>query len=272
MQGHKPKDALSLGWLLGCTLVILLSVAFSAALVFADQSEAVLNRLQEQGCFSQPASDKCEELRHEYETAYQADEAATRPWMVAYLTSLAIVSLFGVFVFLRTPRALSEVHDSQQVHPRSRTYVRSVLLIAGVVVGLLAAVLSFVYWEHAPIIAAIARAGLSIFVLSLLALIGLGIGALQRHLRGWLSSPDSDAPQSNPKAIASMVFGISGIILIPFILPITAIVLGNRARRELTARPQDTGAGFAVAGVMLGWLGIVLDILLTFVLLILLAG
>jgi hypothetical protein len=264
------QNVLPLAWLTGCVVVLLLSVVVSAAHNFADHAEAALNQLRDQGCFSDSPSEECETLVQDFQVASRADEAVTRPWMVAYLTALGGVSFVGLFAFGRAPYTLTEPHASQKGHPLTRTSVRSLFLVAGAVAGLLATVPILMYWEHAPVLEAIAHAGLSIFILFFMALIGLGIGVAFRHLRGWLSSPTNDTAQSNPKAIASLVCGIVGISIIPFVLPIAAIILGNGARRELLARPQDSGSGSAVAGVLLGWIGIAFNIMVATIVLILL--
>lgn len=70
------------------------------------------------------------------------------------------------------------------------------------------------------------------------------------------ASVANDVSSSSGKATASLILGIIGIVLIPIIAPIAAIVLGRRAKDEIAANPGMTGAGLAQAGVVLGWVSL----------------
>ncbi|MFD7616493.1 DUF4190 domain-containing protein [Streptomyces sp. NPDC059802] len=63
------------------------------------------------------------------------------------------------------------------------------------------------------------------------------------------------APLPSGKATASMVLGILGLLLIPIILPIIALCLGISAKR-MADRGQGGGRGQAVAGIVMGSVGI----------------
>jgi predicted acyltransferase len=63
--------------------------------------------------------------------------------------------------------------------------------------------------------------------------------------------------QTNGRAIASLVCGIGGLVLLPVVLSVLALVFGYQARRELRERPGEGGGGLATAGVVLGWIGVV---------------
>jgi hypothetical protein len=64
--------------------------------------------------------------------------------------------------------------------------------------------------------------------------------------------------KTNGLAIASMVLGILGGYGVTAIL---ALVFGYRARREIDeSGGTQTGRGFAIAGIVLGWVGIALFI------------
>ena len=68
---------------------------------------------------------------------------------------------------------------------------------------------------------------------------------------GWAAPP---APKTNAYAIASLVLGIVGPLIVGHIL---AIVFGNRAKREIEeSSGRQTGAGLATAGIILGWVGV----------------
>ncbi|MEU9316779.1 DUF4190 domain-containing protein [Streptomyces sp. NPDC048295] len=68
------------------------------------------------------------------------------------------------------------------------------------------------------------------------------------------------APLPSGKATASMVLGILGLVLIPIILPIIALCLGISAKR-MADRGQGGGRGQAVAGIVMGWVGVAFALL-----------
>jgi Domain of unknown function (DUF4190)/Protein of unknown function (DUF2510) len=69
------------------------------------------------------------------------------------------------------------------------------------------------------------------------------------------------------KAIAALILGITslvfGVVLGPFavLLSIPAVVLGVKARREIACDPNIQGSGLALAGLILGIIGIALFVL-----------
>ncbi len=68
-------------------------------------------------------------------------------------------------------------------------------------------------------------------------------------------------PTSN-MAIVSLVSGVLGLSLFPILGSIVAVVTGMMARREI--RESDgglSGDGLAVAGLILGWVGVGLTVL-----------
>ncbi len=70
-------------------------------------------------------------------------------------------------------------------------------------------------------------------------------------------------PQQSGKAIASMVCSIAGLMFCLFVGQIAGIILGYSARNEIrAARGRLTGEGMATTGIIVGWAGIVIDILL----------
>ncbi|GGV78208.1 hypothetical protein GCM10015535_12650 [Streptomyces gelaticus] len=68
------------------------------------------------------------------------------------------------------------------------------------------------------------------------------------------------APLPSGKATASMVLGILGLVLIPIILPIIALCLGISAKR-MADRGEGGGRGQAVAGIVMGSVGIAFAVL-----------
>lgn len=65
-------------------------------------------------------------------------------------------------------------------------------------------------------------------------------------------------PRTSGAAIASLVLGVVGLFAIPLITSVAAIFLGRRAQREIAENPGLSGEGLAKAGVILGWIGVVL--------------
>ena len=53
------------------------------------------------------------------------------------------------------------------------------------------------------------------------------------------------------------MLGIVGLLVAPLIASTIAIVLGHVARRELRREPLLVGNGYALAGIILGWVGVV---------------
>ena len=68
--------------------------------------------------------------------------------------------------------------------------------------------------------------------------------------------------QTNTLAIVSLISGILGWTVLPFLGSIVAIVCGHMARSEIRRSPQtQEGDGLAVAGLVMGYLVIALSIL-----------
>lgn len=67
--------------------------------------------------------------------------------------------------------------------------------------------------------------------------------------------------QTSTYAVISLVAGILGWSLLPFLGSIGAIIFGHLARAEIRREPQRLdGDGLAIAGLILGWLNVVLVI------------
>ncbi len=65
----------------------------------------------------------------------------------------------------------------------------------------------------------------------------------------------NQARTTSSLAIASLVSGILGWTLLPFIGTLVAIVTGHMARAEIRRSPgQLEGDGLAIGGLVLGWL------------------
>jgi hypothetical protein len=82
--------------------------------------------------------------------------------------------------------------------------------------------------------------------------------------------PDSRAvPATSSLAVVSLVFGILSWCLLPFIGAIVAIVCGHMARNEIRRAPAGAmeGDGMAIAGLVLGYVHVVLVVLAIVILL-----
>ncbi|AWH25172.1 MULTISPECIES: DUF4190 domain-containing protein [Stenotrophomonas] len=63
--------------------------------------------------------------------------------------------------------------------------------------------------------------------------------------------------QTSTVAVLSLVLGIAGWTVLPFVASIVAIITGHMARAEIRRRPTDLdGDGLALTGLILGWLNV----------------
>lgn len=77
----------------------------------------------------------------------------------------------------------------------------------------------------------------------------------------------ANQPRVSGMAIASMVCSIAGFMMCFIIGQIVGIVLGYNAKKEIkNSRGNISGDGFATAGIIIGWIGLVLDILIIIIL------
>jgi len=73
--------------------------------------------------------------------------------------------------------------------------------------------------------------------------------------------PVAPAP-TNDKALISLIAGILGLTFLPLLGSIVAVVTGNMAKKEIrVGAGAYSGEGMATAGLVLGWIGIVLWVL-----------
>jgi hypothetical protein len=64
-------------------------------------------------------------------------------------------------------------------------------------------------------------------------------------------------PPTNGKATASMVLGILGLLFLYLIGPVLALIFGYQAKNEIEASGgAQGGRGMAIAGIVMGWIGI----------------
>ncbi len=76
-------------------------------------------------------------------------------------------------------------------------------------------------------------------------------------------SPAARTVETSGLAVASLVAGIAGLSIVPFLGSILALILGYMARNEIRRRPGELGGeGFATAGIVLGWIAVGLTLVL----------
>lgn len=79
--------------------------------------------------------------------------------------------------------------------------------------------------------------------------------------------------QTSSLAVASLVSGILGWTLLPFVGALVAIITGHMARSEIrAANGQLDGDGLAVAGLVLGWVAMALILVAIVIVFVFLGG
>jgi hypothetical protein len=69
------------------------------------------------------------------------------------------------------------------------------------------------------------------------------------------------APQTNKKATAALVFGILGLLCLPVVFSVLALVFGIQSRNEIDrSNGSYSGRGMATAGIWLGAIGAALGV------------
>lgn len=66
-----------------------------------------------------------------------------------------------------------------------------------------------------------------------------------------------EGPPAHGLAVASLVTGILGFVGLFVVGPILALVFGYSARSRIKERTDVGGDGMAVAGIILGWIGLI---------------
>lgn len=73
-------------------------------------------------------------------------------------------------------------------------------------------------------------------------------------------------------ALASLGLGLAGLFIAPLIASTVAIVLGHFARRDVKRDPTLAGAGYALVGIVLGWIGVAIGVVFVILLFAVLSG
>src|SRR3954451_23849467 len=78
----------------------------------------------------------------------------------------------------------------------------------------------------------------------------------------WQSYNQQPPPPTSGAATASLVLGICGLVVCPFVCSVLALVFGYQAREQIDESDgQLGGRSSAVAGIVLGWVGVGLRVL-----------
>jgi Domain of unknown function (DUF4190) len=75
---------------------------------------------------------------------------------------------------------------------------------------------------------------------------------------GPVATPEGPLAGVNRLAMASIICGVRQFMIVPLAIP--AIILGHKARSQIR-RTGEQGAGLALAGLVLGWLVVVVLVL-----------
>ncbi|MBU0513047.1 MAG: DUF4190 domain-containing protein [Chloroflexi bacterium] len=79
------------------------------------------------------------------------------------------------------------------------------------------------------------------------------------------SEPHSRTPSVVPNsttAMISLVAGILGLTLFPFIGSVIALITGSMAKKEINASAGTLGGeGLATAGIIMGWIGVAIGVI-----------
>jgi hypothetical protein len=75
--------------------------------------------------------------------------------------------------------------------------------------------------------------------------------------------PQTPAPTTNTMAVAALVCGLASLTLTPlFVLQVLAVVFGHKALRQIRQDPtSERGRGMALAGLVVGYVAIVVGVL-----------
>lgn len=88
---------------------------------------------------------------------------------------------------------------------------------------------------------------------------GIGQPGYQQGMPAWSGGPGYPGTKTNGLATAALVCGLAQLLL-GILTGIPAIILGHMARRQIR-QTGEQGAGMAMAGLILGYVGLVLTVL-----------
>lgn len=82
------------------------------------------------------------------------------------------------------------------------------------------------------------------------------------HLRGPEEPDVQVARRTDRKAIAALVLGVLGLLILPVVFSVLAIVLGGLSIRATRRDPALGGRGLAIAGLVLGVVGLLVGVVI----------
>ena len=98
------------------------------------------------------------------------------------------------------------------------------------------------------------------------------VNPVPQPVQGYGAPALTGSRPTNQMAIISLVAGVAGYVIPhPFIAGIAAIITGHMAKRQI-AQTGEGGAGLATAGLILGYVHLVLSILVVLVVILIFAG
>ncbi|MDF2554259.1 MAG: hypothetical protein K0R60_154, partial [Microbacterium sp.] len=80
-------------------------------------------------------------------------------------------------------------------------------------------------------------------------------------------TPYPSAPKTNTMAIVSLIASIVGFVFLPFIGSLAGVITGHIALRQLKTSGEN-GRGMALAGTIVGWVGLALSVIITVIIII----
>jgi hypothetical protein len=84
---------------------------------------------------------------------------------------------------------------------------------------------------------------------------------------------NTNVKETSALAITSLISGILGWTLLPWLGSIVAIITGHMARKEIRANPETKeGDGLALAGLIMGWSMIIFSILTLIIIMLFFGG
>ena len=76
------------------------------------------------------------------------------------------------------------------------------------------------------------------------------------------NSDFSNSPRTDARAVAALVCGVLGLLILPLVFGAVAVILGRRSRQEISEQPLALkGLGLATAAVVLGAIDVVVFVI-----------
>ena len=76
-----------------------------------------------------------------------------------------------------------------------------------------------------------------------------------------MSAPPPQGQENPTSGVLALVFGIVGLVVLPLIGPILALVFGYQCRNQVATEPHRYRDDLGRVGRILGWIGLVLALI-----------